>query len=83
MYGGKYFEWIIIYSALDIGVTKKKYFILHDKNIAPLCASEIVILNSSFDSKIYVDGDNISSVYYNLSSPTVNLNLNGYDSSGL
>ena len=46
MSGGEYFECILIYSALDIGVSNKRYFRSKDINIAPLSASEIVLLNS-------------------------------------
>ena len=82
MSGGKYLEWIIIYFALDIGVSKKKTFISHDKNLAPLCASEIVLLNSSFYSNRDAAGDDTSHGYSNLSPPTVSLTLNGSDFSG-
>ena len=51
MSGENYLEWILIYSALDIGISRKKNFIPHDKNLAPLCASKIVLLNSSFIPK--------------------------------
>ena len=51
MSGGKYFECILMYYTLDIGVSKKKNFRSQDINLAPLRASEIVLLNSSFESK--------------------------------
>ena len=51
MSGGKYFECILMYSALDIGVSRKKNFRSQDINLAPLCASEMVLLNSVFDYK--------------------------------
>ena len=60
MSAGKYFDCILIYSALDIGVSKKKYFRSQDINLAPLRASEMVLLNSSFDSKRDAAGDDSS-----------------------
>ena len=82
MSGGKYFEWIIIYYAIDIGGSKKKSFRSLDRNIIPLCASKIVLLDSSAYSKRDASGDATSSGYSNLPSPTVNLTLNGSDFSG-
>ena len=41
---GKYFECILIYYALDIGVSKNKYFMSQDMNIAPRHESEIMLL---------------------------------------
>ena len=73
----KQLECILVYSALDIGASKKKYFRSHNIHFAPLCASEVVLLDIIFDSKRGAAGDNISSGHYNLSSPTVNLTLNG------
>ena len=69
-------------SALDIGVSKKNpsYHMIEILN--PLCASDIVILNSSFGYKRDAAGDATFSGYYNMSPPTVNLNLNGSDFSG-
>ena len=40
-----------MYSDLDMGVSKKKYFRSQDINLAPLRASEMVHSNISFDSK--------------------------------
>ena len=57
MSGGKCFEWIIVYSTLDIRVSKKKSFVSHDRNFAPLCASDIVIFNISFYFKRDAAGD--------------------------
>ena len=77
MSGGKYSECILVYSALDMGVSRK-YFKSKDINLAPLRASKIVLLNSSFDSKIYAVDDDAASGYLSLSPPTVNLNRYGY-----
>ena len=82
MSGGKHFECILIYSALDIGVTEKKFFGSQDINLAPRHASEIVLLKSSLDSKRYAAVYDASSGYYNLSTPTVNLTLNSSYFSG-
>ena len=57
MYGGKYFELILMYYTLGIEVSKKKYFRSQDINLAPLSASEIVLLNNSFYFKRYAAGD--------------------------
>ena len=57
MSGGKYFECILMYSALDIEVSKKTYFGSQDINLAPLRSSEMVLLNSSFYSPIDAAGD--------------------------
>ena len=75
MSGGKYFYCILIYSDLDIGVSKKTYFRSQGINLATLRAFESVLLNSSFDSKIYAAGDDKSSGYSILSPPTVSLTL--------
>ena len=48
---GGYFECILIYYALEIRVSKKKYFISQDINIAPRRVSKTMLLNSSFDYK--------------------------------
>ena len=80
--GGKYFQCILIYSALDIGVSKKKYFRSQGINLAPLPASEIVLLNSSFYSKIDAAGDDASSGYSSLSAPTVSMTIYGSNFSG-
>ena len=82
MSGGEYLECILIYSAPDIGVSKKKSFRSYDKNIAPLCASENVLLNSSFYFKIYAAGYDAYSGYSNLPPTTVNLTMNGSAFSG-
>ena len=82
MSGGKCFEWILIYSAVDIGVYKKKIFLSHDRNLAPMCASDIMLLNSSFDSKTDAARYDASSGYYNLSTHTINMTINGSDFSG-
>ena len=81
MSGGKYFECIFMYSALDMGFPRKS-FSSQDINLAPLRASEMVLLNSSFDPKRDASGDNASSGYSSLSPPTFNLTLYGYDFSG-
>ena len=47
-----------------------------------MCASEIVIFNSSFYSKRYAAGEDTYSGYYNMSPTNGNLTLNGYDFSG-
>ena len=80
--GGKYFECIPMYSALDIWFSKKKYFSSQDINIAPLRASAMVLLISSFYSKRDAAGDDATSGYSSLSPPNVNLNLYGSDFSG-
>ena len=82
MSGGKYFECILIYSALDIGVSKNKYFRSQEINIEPHHASKIVLLKIIFDSKRDAAGDDASSGYYSLSPPTVILNLYGSYLSG-
>ena len=76
------FEWILIYSTLNKGVSKKKIFKSYDENLAPLCESEIVLFNSSFYTKIDAAVGDASSGYSNLSPPIVNLNLDSYDFSG-
>ena len=58
MSGIKYFECILIYSDIDVGVSKKKYFRSQDINLAPLRASEIVLLNRILKSKRDGAGDN-------------------------
>ena len=78
---GKYFECILIYSALEIGVSKKTYFGSQNINLAPWRASEIFLLNSRFDSKRDAAGDDESSWYLSIYPPTVNLTLYGSDSS--
>ena len=82
MSGGKYFEFILIYFVLDIGVSKKKCFRSQDINLPPLRASEIVLLNKSFESIRDDAGDDTSLGYSSLSSPTVSLTLYGFDFSG-
>ena len=79
---GKYFECILIYYALGIGFSKKKYFRSQDINLSPRRASEIVLLNSNSDSQRDASGDDASSGYSSLSPPTVNLTLYGSDFSG-
>ena len=79
MSGWKYFACTLMYSALEIGVSKKKSFSSQDINIAPLPTSEIVLLNRSFDSKRDAAGDDTSSGYSIMSPPTFNMNLYGYD----
>ena len=75
--GGKYFECILIYSALYIRVFRKKYFRSQGINLAPLRESEIVLLNRSFDSKRDAAGDDASSGYSSLSPTTVSLTMYG------
>ena len=70
------------YNLLLTLVFPRKYFISHDKNLAPLCAYEMFLLNSGFDSKIDAAGCDELSGCSNLSPPTINLTLNGYDFSG-
>ena len=82
MSGGKYFEPILIHSALDIRVSKKNHSRSQDINLAPLRASEIVLLNSIFDSKRGDAGEDASSGYSSLSTPTGSLTLYGSDFSG-
>ena len=69
-------------SALDIGVSRKNNFRSQDINLAPLRASEIVLLNSSFYSKRDASGDDASSRYSIMSPPTVSLILYGSGFSG-
>ena len=64
-----------MYSALDTGVSNKKSFRSQDIKIAPLRASEIVLLNRSFEYKRDGAGGDASSGYSSLSPPTVNLTL--------
>ena len=71
-----------MYSDLDIGVSKKKSFRPQYINLAPLRASEIVLLNSSFYFKRDYAGDYASSVYSSMSPPTFILTLYGYYYSG-
>ena len=61
---------------------QEQFFLSHVINLAPRCASEIVLLKTSFDYKRDATGDDASSGYYNLSPPAVNLNLGGSDLSG-
>ena len=82
MSGGKYFEFSIIYYALDIVVPQNKSLRSHNINLVPWRAYEIVLLKSIFDSKIDAAGDDTSSSYYNMSPPTDNMTLNGSDFSG-
>ena len=72
-----------MYYALDMEVSKRKYFRSQDINLAPLRASEMVILNISFDSKRNAAGDDASSGYSSILPPTVNLNRCGSDFSTL
>ena len=67
------------YSAFDIVVSKKKYFRSQDINLAPLSASEMVLINISFYFKRDAAGDDPSSGYSIPSPPTANLNLYGSD----
>ena len=60
---------------LTLGFPKNKYFWSQDINLAPLRASEIVLLNSSFYSKRYSSGDDASSGYSILSPPIVSLTM--------
>ena len=71
-----------MYSALDIGGFQETYFRSQDINLAPLCASEIVLLNISFDSERDAAADDAPSGYSSLSPPTVNLTLYGSGFSG-
>ena len=82
MSGKKCFECILIYSDLDIGFSKGKSFRSHDINLTRRRASEILQLKSSFYSKKDAYENDAYSRYPNLSPPTVNLNLNGYDFRG-
>ena len=66
-----------MYSDLDMGVSKKKYFRSQDINLAPLHASEMVILNRSSDYKRYAARDDASSGYFSLSPSNVNLTWYG------
>ena len=80
--GEKYYECILLYSVLDSVVSKKQYFSSQDINLAPLRASEILLFNISFDSKIDAASDDASSGYSSLSPPTVSLTLYGSSFSG-
>ena len=51
MSGGKHFKCILVYSALGIRVSKRKSFRLQDINLAPMRASDLVLLNRHSDSK--------------------------------
>ena len=82
MSGGKYFEWILRSSDLNIGVSKKKYFLSNDRNLAPLCASEISLLNSVFGYNKDAAGNAKLYEYFNLLPPNFNLTLNSSDFSG-
>ena len=82
MSGGKYFECILVYSAIDMWVSRKKYFRSQEINLPTMRASEMVVLNSNFESKRDAAGDNASSWYSSLSPRTVNLVRNGSDFSG-
>ena len=79
---GRYFEFILIYYALGIGVSKKRSFQSQDINFSPWRAYEIVLLNISFDSKGDAAGDAAPSGYSSMSPTTVNMNLYGFDFSG-
>ena len=79
MSGEKYFECILIYSALDIEVSKNQYFRSQEINIEPHHASKIVLLTIIFDSKRDAAGDDAPSEYSSLSPPTVSLTLYGSD----
>ena len=48
-----------------------------DINLAPMRASEMVLLNSGFYCKRDAAGDDASSGYSSLSPPTVKLNIYG------
>ena len=67
---------------LILGFPIKRYFRSQDINIAPLSASEILILNRIFYSKRDASGDDASSGYSSLSPPTVSLTLYGSGFSG-
>ena len=71
-----------MYSDVKIGVSRKEYFRSQDNNIAPLRASEIVILNNSFYFRRDSAGDDESSGYSSLSPSTVFMNLYGSYFSG-
>ena len=79
MYSGKYFECILVYSALDNGVSRKNSFISQDTNLALRSTHEIMILKNIFHSKIDDAGDDKYYEYYNMSASNVNMNLNSYD----
>ena len=79
---GRYFEFILIYYALGIGVSKKRSFQSQDIKFSPRCAYGIVLLNISFDSKGDAAGDAAPSGYSRMSPTTVNMNLYGFDFSG-
>ena len=57
MSGGKYIEYILIYSTLYIGVSREEYFRSQDINLAPRRVSVIVLLKAVFDSKRDAAGD--------------------------
>ena len=82
MSDGKYFECILIYSGLEIVVSKKKYFKSQDINLASLRASKIVLLKSVFYPKRYTAGNYESSRYSFWSPSTDSLTLYGSDFSG-
>ena len=79
MSGGKYFQCIHIYSALDIVVSKKKSFRSQEINLSPRRASEIVPLKSSFYPKGDASGNDTSYGYSSLSPPTMNIIIDGSD----
>ena len=60
----------------------RKYFRSQGINLAPLRASEMVLLNISFYFKRYTAGDDASLGYSILSPPTVNMTRYVSDFSG-
>ena len=59
-----------------------KFVRSHDINLALMCESEIVLFNSTSDSKIDAAVDDAYNVYSNIFPPPVNLTLNGSNFSG-
>ena len=66
-----------MYSAISIGVAKKKSFRSKHIKRAPLCASEIVLLRSILVSKSDAAGDPVLFEYESLSPPTTTRTRHG------
>ena len=78
----KYLECNLMYSGSSIGVARKKSFKSVAKNLAPLSASEIVLLRSNFASNSVAAGEPASCAYGNQSPPTVRRTHMGSDFKG-
>ena len=71
-----------MYSGFSIGEARKKSLRSQEKNLAPLEASDITLLNNSLDSSNEAAGDPASASYSSLSPPATNRTLHGSDLRG-